>query len=655
MTIECIGGTEGASSDVEGCEVGESSWMGRDVGVLDQEQALLNDFYLQALDKINAIRREIIKAHYYHLLECNEEVTEELIDEYAEAVYHLALHHPSNREFALFDPNNHEVNIQLCKGWLKSTINGAKKGVKTVGKVIEKTGKGIKKGAKKTYEFVKEHKVEVIAGAVLITAVIVTAGLAAGPAGASIAGASAAGAGAAGTGAAGAGAVGAGAAAVVAAAAAGQGLGNSSRRKDEENGTPATEGIAAASPPNDPPKDFNSIFNNLTLAQTASINPITIKPLTPPVSLPPSPETKSGNQSAFFDFQRNNWISQNPLAEAHKGDINKTPLSPSLEFQQNKWLTPGSLAEIHKNIIDKTPLIPPLDLGKNKWLSPNPLFEVHKNDIDKTLQIRPPSVAPLPPLGMFPFSMGQGISELGNNSLRITGPLSSCRIGVEGIRLLCRRIGVINGMNTSIEDAIEHLKYIQQFTNGMAIDGVYNRTNGIVGDLAEIFFLNYGGFAPNTKELLIKQWTQFYEEYKDDPSAKYLQIAVSMGTILTRNALMDVPQEIRDRVIVISIGPAIVIPKNLCYQTVSYASRSDPVNLAENLCAYICSGAASNDNRQSVERYAKMIEHKKDLILLKSHEDCAFYDIDHNFQSPTFSEVLQNQIEMYLEKGIIVE
>ena len=75
----------------------------------------------------------------------------------------------------------------------------------------------------------------------------------------------------------------------------------------------------------------------------------------------------------------------------------------------------------------------------------------------------------------------------------------------------------------------------------------------------EILTMNYLGYSPHTAALLRKTFTDFHEANKDNPNAKYLQLCHSQGALHLRNALQGLPQEIRDRVIVLAIAPAAII------------------------------------------------------------------------------------------------
>lgn len=183
----------------------------------------------------------------------------------------------------------------------------------------------------------------------------------------------------------------------------------------------------------------------------------------------------------------------------------------------------------------------------------------------------------------------------------------------------------------------------------MSFEGVYNRSNSAFGDLLEVFFLNYAGIAPNTADLLLENWKRFHEENKDNPDAKYLQFTHSQGNILARDALMRAPQEIRDRVIIVAIAPAVIIPKGLCYERYHYASEKDIVHYGENL--YTVTMASFNDESERVQLLEQLIKNKNDLIILKAHPDAT--GIDHGFQSLTFLPVLKHHLDIHkVNKGI---
>lgn len=226
-------------------------------------------------------------------------------------------------------------------------------------------------------------------------------------------------------------------------------------------------------------------------------------------------------------------------------------------------------------------------------------------------------------------------------------PQKSCFIKTEGFDLPGMRIGFINGMATSFEGVMEHLEHIKKLAGGISVKGVYNHSNDVPADLSEIFLLNYPGFASITSDLLVKEWMQFHEENKDNPDVKYLYFAHSQGTILTMIALSNAPPEIRDRVIVVAIGPAVIIPDELCYRSYNYASKDDPVNLGENIV--ILNAFGSPQKAEHAEILKKFLENKKRLILLDS--DPNDKGIKHDFENGIFVKVIQDHIRDYYHRN----
>jgi hypothetical protein len=116
-----------------------------------------------------------------------------------------------------------------------------------------------------------------------------------------------------------------------------------------------------------------------------------------------------------------------------------------------------------------------------------------------------------------------------------------------------------------------------------------------------------------------------------------------------KNALEKAPQEIRDRVIVVAVGPGIVVPDRLCFKAFNYASEKDIVYkiapgpsrplesvVVHDLCVVPHFGEAPSDDRE-------------ELIILPANPEAK--GIDHEFQSPTFEPPLKNVIDNYNKHG----
>lgn len=209
-------------------------------------------------------------------------------------------------------------------------------------------------------------------------------------------------------------------------------------------------------------------------------------------------------------------------------------------------------------------------------------------------------------------------------------------------------IGFMNGINTPFKGTEEgNAAYLKQFAGEHSIDWTYNRTNAPWNDVGEVFALNYFGCSPKTAKLAIANWTEFHERNKDNPQAKYLQFCHSQGAIHIRNGLEQAPQEIRDRVIVVAIAPGAIITPDLCFQSFNYASKRDVVPYGELVFA-----SGLDPNECGISKVTQdVLERRQHLILLDPHPEAPLFD--HDFQSKTFADIIDDHMRKYLkQKGI---
>jgi hypothetical protein len=178
-------------------------------------------------------------------------------------------------------------------------------------------------------------------------------------------------------------------------------------------------------------------------------------------------------------------------------------------------------------------------------------------------------------------------------------PEPSQLIRLPGTKTANCMITGINGIDNTYEDALGSAKYLQQLACGHELRFLYNSTNGPIVDVAETA-LNFCGATFNAGEL-IKEWTDFHIAQKDNPKAKCLHICHSQGGAITKAALLKVPEEVRNRVMVIAIAPASVITKNLCFRAVNYASKHDIVPHMETVIATLGCG----DSEEQFEHLKK--------------------------------------------------
>ncbi len=208
-------------------------------------------------------------------------------------------------------------------------------------------------------------------------------------------------------------------------------------------------------------------------------------------------------------------------------------------------------------------------------------------------------------------------------------------------------IGWINGINNTLQESKENASYIQTLSGGHAVSGVYNCTHGPLIDILESAFLNHQGYSPNTAQLLQAEWRKFHEANKDLLNAKLLQVCHSQGAIDVKNALIGSPSEIRDRVIVVAIAPAAIVPKRLCFQSYNYASEKDFVYKLEPPPPQPVVSLTIDD--VIVPTFGETINDREELIILAPHPEAE--GIDHSFQSPTYQGVLEKVIADYHKNG----
>ena len=216
----------------------------------------------------------------------------------------------------------------------------------------------------------------------------------------------------------------------------------------------------------------------------------------------------------------------------------------------------------------------------------------------------------------------------------------------EGVKRNDMMITSVNGICNSFQDACANLNYIKKLSHSdLCIEGIYNHTNGPFADLAEVFLFNYLGYSPITQDLLAEKWIDFHERNKNNPNAKILHFCHSQGAIHTKNTLMKIPKEIRERIIVVAIAPAVIIPEELCYQSFNYASRKDIVHLGEDLIMQMTINSFVDNESFQREQSEIFQRHKATLILLEPQEGTD--DIDHNFMSLTFYDPIEKRLHQY--------
>lgn len=197
------------------------------------------------------------------------------------------------------------------------------------------------------------------------------------------------------------------------------------------------------------------------------------------------------------------------------------------------------------------------------------------------------------------------------------------------------RIGGINGIWNSAAVATQNWLSLIEKAGGYTVDWVYNHSTGYISDALEVIGLNLFGYSPYTSALLRQNWLEFHEENALNPDVKYLQICHSQGAVHVRNALENVSDEIRKRVVVVALAPAAIVPSNLCFRSYNYASKNDIVYLVEKVYD------------MTVGRFKANQEDKfRELVLLDPHPKAPLFD--HEFLSPTLMSMTEEHVKRYI-------
>src|SRR5579862_2976775 len=367
-----------------------------------------------------------------------------------------------------------------------------------------------------------------------------------------------------------------------------------------------------------PEVDSLDVFNE---QQVADQNPSVTTSSTPPTEnpLPEKPVSSAGAAQHFFDLLFNNFQAAGQGIETP--EVDKTMAPGSVAEQQNSSSFFKTIAETLREHLERP-------RSDNPGQEQNPISSPQsvENSTYKLLEA-----------WVSVNESERTFNPLNELLIPSKDPKSSCHFQTEGKKLPGIGIGFINGMNTTLEDALHHANHIRKFAGDIdiSIDGVYNHSNGAVVDSLEIITLNYEGHAPNSANLLVENWTKFFEE---NPDGEYLQFAHSQGSIILAAALSMVPQDIQSKITVVTVGTAKVIPKYLDCESYPYRSESDWIHRGEDL--YVLMQILSSQD----EEYRNAIlmdfeEAKKRLIVLKRHPDAK--GIDHDCESPTNDDIFR--------------
>jgi RHS repeat-associated protein len=198
---------------------------------------------------------------------------------------------------------------------------------------------------------------------------------------------------------------------------------------------------------------------------------------------------------------------------------------------------------------------------------------------------------------------------------------------VGGEEMLDLGIGFTNGMGNDFESARASAEYLSRLAGGYCIHAVYNATHGHQANLLECK-LGLSYIATEPVRLIHQMWNNFFE--RGSARAKFLMVCHSQGVIHVRNALLDYPPELRERIIVVAIAPGAYVYRQTCAQVTHYRNAS-----------------AQRDLVPRIDR-AGAARSKETIVNVISHPDAGWFD--HEFQSSTYENYLSDEIYFFFKK-----
>ncbi len=214
-----------------------------------------------------------------------------------------------------------------------------------------------------------------------------------------------------------------------------------------------------------------------------------------------------------------------------------------------------------------------------------------------------------------------------------------------GKQLENKKIFGFNGIGNQFADAQAHAVYLQQLSGGYEVNWVFSNTQSIPIDVAKAGASLLGYVSPEAK-MLEAELLDFHYQHLNDPNAKCFLSCHSRGAIDVKNALLELPPEVRQRVIVVAVAPAVVVPQALCHRSFNYATKGDPV---PHLQTWAIAGFGL-ESGLTPELYQDIYdENHRELIMLEKHPDQS--GIGHEFQEPGYAKVLQDHLLQFVDSN----
>ncbi len=149
----------------------------------------------------------------------------------------------------------------------------------------------------------------------------------------------------------------------------------------------------------------------------------------------------------------------------------------------------------------------------------------------------------------------------------------SCAFQLDRAELALGQIGLHNGMYTSFTKAYnDACKLSTDCAQGHNLHCVYSATINPGWDVTSAV-LGQGGIATPPVIKLLEQWQDFFEK---EENGRLLQICHSRGAVEVNNALSFLPEELKQRIIVIAVAPACLIAIDQAYKVINLVILADP-------------------------------------------------------------------------------
>lgn len=186
------------------------------------------------------------------------------------------------------------------------------------------------------------------------------------------------------------------------------------------------------------------------------------------------------------------------------------------------------------------------------------------------------------------------------------------------------RIGLINGICNSEEDALANAKIVHEIAGDVDFALIYKQTYGLGNDISATAKSIIGNRATKASKCAYEDIVPFLMK---NPDGHYLLICHSGGTNEGELTLKLLPKEFQQRVHVLAIAPGTYIDRSLCGSVQHFVSTRDIVPLFNLKGRIAC--------RDTVK-------------VLTPHQDAPLFD--HSFSSPTYRDPIKGYVDKFIDK-----